>query len=81
MERREDRKAARRYDRAVMAPPSPEAAAYIRKRLQDGTAPVRRIRRRECSASRSGLCLNNVEGFEPCDVDEGECIHRNFQKP
>lgn len=81
LERREERKAARRYERAVMTPPSPEAAAYIRKRLEEGTAPTRTIRRRECDASISGICLNNVEGFEPCDVDEGECIHRTLQTP
>lgn len=87
LERREERKAARRYHKAITAPLSPAAVEYIRKRLEDGTAPRRTVHRNwdgsvlECDASRSGICLNNSEGFEPCDVDEGECIHRTFQTP
>jgi hypothetical protein len=30
---------------------------------------------RECRASISGDCLNVTEGFEPCDTEDGECIH------
>jgi hypothetical protein len=46
LERREEREAARRYHEAVTAPMSPEAAAYLRKRLEDGTAPRRKVFRK-----------------------------------
>jgi hypothetical protein len=41
----EERAGANAYDRAVNAPMSAEAAAVIRQKLADGTAPRRRVRR------------------------------------
>jgi len=74
--RRAERKAARRYDRAISTPLSTGAAAYLRQRLESGTAARRRALRRECDVSRSRICFNQSEGFEACAMDAGECIHR-----
>jgi hypothetical protein len=38
---------AQRYEAALKTPPSAEACAVIRQRLQDGTAPRRTVRPRE----------------------------------
>lgn len=42
----DEREAANKYAQAISAPPSPEVCATIRKRIEDGTAPRRRVRRR-----------------------------------
>ena len=54
LERRKDRKLAQNYNKAISAPLSPEAAERIRKRLEDGTVPRRKVRRRDCESCEGG---------------------------
>jgi len=70
----EERAGANAYERAINTPPSAEACAVLRQRLQDGTAPRRKVTRRccpedcPCDGTSCPGCIHPT--CRPCDTQE-----------
>jgi hypothetical protein len=59
---------AKEFHRKVMTPPPPAVAAFLRERLESGTAPVRKVRRREPGECPPGV--HSMFDFCPGDCNE-----------